>query len=275
MATINLLNTYGKKLDQQFVSGLYTNAAVNEDYTFAGVNSIDVLTAITQAPTDYDSTATGDRFGGLNELEDAKNTYELANKKAFGIAIDMTNNDDQGGLKVAGKVLKAQIDEQILPLIDQNRLATAATGAIAVNQTETYDAADAYGNVLDLNVHLDEAKVPLKGRGLYVTPSFYKDIKEQIVTTTNASGTADKYVGKGVVGELDGVPVIKVPTSYFPANVKAILVHKSALLGARKTSMTRIVDSERMAGKLLQGLYRYDSFILDAKKKGVAAVVAA
>jgi hypothetical protein len=270
---VNLLTTYGKKLDQPFVHKLYTNASVNEDYSFVGVNAIDVLTAVTVAPHDYDNTDTEDRFGGLNELQDTKKTYTLANKKAFSIAIDVTNNSDQGNLKQAGKVLNREIEEQILPLIDKDRLATAAAGAVAATQTVTYNQAEAYENVLDANVFLDEAQAPLKGRALYVTPGFYKDIKTEIVKEVQASGTNDKFISRGWVGELDGVPVIQVPTSYFPANVKAVLIHRDALLGARKTSLSRIVDSERIAGKLLQGLYRYDSFILDAKKNGVASIV--
>ena len=71
-----------------------------------------------------------------------------------------------------------------------------------------------------------EAKAPISGRVLWVTPNFYNAIKAEIVTTVEANGYNDKLLGRGFVGELDGVAVVKVPSSYFPANTSAVMVHR-------------------------------------------------
>ena len=175
--------------------------------------------------------------------------------------------------KKAGEVMRIEMNEQIIPMIDADRLATAATGASAVSQA-VEASADAYQDTLKLNEYLDECKAPLAGRVLFVTPAEYTLVKTAITTNILASGYNDKLVGKGFVGELDGVPVVKVPTSYFPAGVKAILLHRDSLLGVRQVTETRIItDSEFVSGSILLGRFIFGSFILKGKEKGVAAIV--
>lgn len=175
--------------------------------------------------------------------------------------------------KKAGEVMRYEMNEQIIPMIDADRLATAAAGATAVSQAITVDT-DFYQSVLKANEFLDEAKAPLSGRVLFITPAGFTLVKTAITTEILASGYNDKLVGKGFVGELDGVPVVKVPTSYFPAGVKAILVHRDSLLGVRQVTETRIVtDSEFVSGSILLGRFIFGSFILKGKELGVASIV--
>jgi hypothetical protein len=270
---VNLAEKYSAQLDQIWTHGSYTDSWINKKYDFDGVKSVKVYTVTSVDPSDYDRTSTGDRFGGANELQDTVATYQLSNDKSFKIAIDRGNYEQGMRAKKAGEVMKIEMNEKVIPLIDKNRLATAATGATAVSQTVTATT-DSYEDTLDLNVFLDEAKAPLEGRVLFVTPAFYKGIKLAINKEIHASEYNNKLVGKGFVGELDGVPVVKVPTSYFPANTLAILVHRDSLLGARQITETRIkTDSEFVSGSLLLGRFIYDSFILDGKRLGVAAIV--
>ena len=175
--------------------------------------------------------------------------------------------------KKAGEVMRVEMNEKIIPMIDADRLATATAGASAVSQAITATT-DAYQDTLKLNEFLDECKAPLEGRALFITPAEYNLVKTAITTNILASGYNDKLVGKGFVGELDGVPVIKVPTSYFPTGVKAVLIHRDALLGVRQVTETRIItDSELVSGSVLVGRFIFGSFVLEAKKNGVAAIV--
>lgn len=270
---VNLAEKYSSKLDQMWTHASYTDAWINKKYDFDGVKTVKVYTVTTVAPGDYDRTSTGDRFGGNNELQDTIATYTIKYDKSFKIAIDRGNFEQGVRAKKAGEVMKHEMNEQIIPMIDINRLATAAAGATAVSQT-VQQSTDSYEDTLDLGVFLDEAKCPLEGRVLFVTPAFYKGIKLAIVKEVEANEYNNKLLGKGFVGTLDGVPVVKVPTSYFPAGVKAILVHRDTLLGVRQITETRIkTDSEFVSGAILLGRFIFDSFILEGKKLGVAAVV--
>ena len=271
--SVNLATKYSSKLDQLFTAGSYTDRYINKKYDFTGAKTVEVYTVTTVAPSNYDRTNTGDRFGGNNELEDVITAYTINNDKSFKIAID-DGNYEQGALaKKAGEVMRAEMEEQVIPMIDANRLLKAAIGAAAASQYYSPTANDAYGDVLKMSAALDEAKAPIAGRVLWVSPTFYNAIKKQITTTVLGSGYNDKLLGRGFVGELDGVPVVKVPTSYFPSNTSAIMVHRDALLGVDQIKTTRIIsDSELVDGKVLVGRFIFDSFILNGKKNAVAAI---
>lgn len=270
---VNLATKYASQLDQIWAHASYTDNWINKKYDFDGVDTVKVYTVTSVAPGDYSRTSTGDRFGGNTELQDTIATYQLTNDKSFKIAIDRGNFEQGMRAKKAGEVMRIEMNEQIIPMIDKDRLATAAAGATAVSQAVTATT-DAYQDTLKLNEHLDECKAPLEGRVLFVTPAEYNLVKTAIATNVLASGYNDKLVRKGFVGELDGVPVVKVPTSYFPANVKAIMVHRDSLLGVRQVTETRIkTDSEFVSGSILLGRFIFGSFILKGKEKGVASIV--
>ncbi|MBO7720106.1 hypothetical protein J6S35_00505 [Candidatus Saccharibacteria bacterium] len=270
---VNLAQKYASQLDQIWTHASYTDNWINKKYDFDGVNVVKVYTVTTVAPTDYNRSGTGDRFGGNNELQDTIATYTLTKDKSFKIAIDRGNYEQGMRAKKAGEVMKYQMNEQIIPMIDKDRLATVAAGATAVSQAVTATT-DAYQDTLKLNEYLDECKAPLEGRVLWVTPAEYNLIKTAITTNILASGYNDKLVGKGFVGELDGVPVVKVPTSYFPTGVKALMTHRDSLLGVRQVTETRIItDSEFVSGSILLGRFIFGSFILKGKENGVASIV--
>lgn len=273
--SVNLAVKYKPNLDQAFTHDSYTEKFVNRKYDFDGVATVNAYTVTTVAPTNYNRTETGDRFGGNNELQDVITPYTLTNDKAFKIVIDR-GNFEQGALaKKAGEVLKAEMNEQIIPIIDKDRLATAKTAADAVTQAVTATD-DAYADVLAMEAFLDEAKAPVEGRAMFVTPAFYNALKTKIVTNMHVDKYASELIGRGFVGELDGVPVVKVPTSYFPNKTKALLWHRDAMLGAKQIMKTRIItDSELVDGSVLVGRFIYGSFALNGKKKGFASVVEA
>jgi hypothetical protein len=273
MPSINLATKYSGKLDQLFTAGSYTDAYINKDYDFTGAKTVEVYTVSTVELSNYDRTNTGDRFGGNNEIQDVVTAYTIGNDKCFKLTIDEGNYQQQALAKKAGEVLKAQMEEKVIPTIDKNRLLKAAIGAAAVSQYYSPTANDAYGDVLKMSAALDEAKAPQSGRVLWVTPAFYNGIKSQITTNVEASGYNDKLLGRGFVGELDGCPVVKVPTSYMPTNTSAIMIHRDALLGAKQIMNTRIItDSELVDGTILLGRFIFDSFVLNGKKKAVAAI---
>lgn len=270
---VNLAVKYSGKLDQLFTAGSYTDRYVNKKYDFTGAKTVEVYTATTVDPTNYDRTSTGDRFGGNSELQDTITAYTIGNDKSFKIAIDRGNYEQGALAKKAGEVMKAEMEEKVIPMIDANRILKAAIGAAAASQYYAPTANKAYEDVLKMSAALDEAKAPISGRVLWVTPTFYNAIKAEIVTTVEANGYNDKLLGRGFVGELDGVAVVKVPSSYFPANTSAVMVHRDALLGVDQIKTTRIItDSEFVDGSILVGRFVFDSFILNGKKNAVAAI---
>ena len=102
--------------------------------------------------------------------------------------------------------------------------------------------------------------------------SFAKQINRQ-PTNVYQVLTGERRFPRGFVGELDGVNIVVVPQSYFPTNVKCVIWHKDALLGAKQIMKTRIItDSELVDGSVLTGRFIFGSFALDAKKKAIASI---
>ena len=270
---VNLAQKYSSVLDQVFTAGSYTDKYVNKKYDFDGVQTINVYTVTTVEPTNYNRAETGDRFGGNNELQNIVTPYTLKNDKSFKLVIDRGNYEQTALAEKAGAVMKAEMEERVIPMIDADRIKAAATGATAVSQAITAGN-NAYTDILKAEAFLDEDKAPVEGRVLFVTPGYYNTIKEYITTTMHADTYSSKLISRGYVGELDGIPVVKVPTSYFPTKTNAVLWHRDALLGAKQIMNTRIkTDSELVDGTLLLGRFIYDSFVLNGKKKSVASIV--
>ena len=270
---VNLAQKYSSVLDQVFTAGSYTDKYVNKKYEFDGVQTINVYTVTTVEPTNYKRSDTGDRFGGNNELQNVVTPYTLNNDKSFKLVIDRGNYEQTALAEKAGAVMKAEMEERVIPMIDADRLKAAATGATAVSQAITAGN-NAYTDILKAEAFLDEDKAPVEGRALFVTPGYYNTIKEYITTTMHADTYSSKLISRGYVGELDGIPVVKAPKSYFPAKTNAVLWHRDALLGAKQIMNTRIkTDSELVDGTLLLGRFIYGSFVLNGKKKSVASIV--
>ena len=168
---VNLATKYASKLDQLFTAGSYTDRYVNKKYDFTGAKTVEVYTVTTVDPTNYDRTNTGDRFGGNNELQDVITAYTIGNDKSFKITIDDGNYEQQALAKKAGEVMRAEMEEKVIPMIDANRLNKAAIGAAAVSQYYSPTSNKPYEDVLKLSAALDESKAPQSGRVLWVTPA--------------------------------------------------------------------------------------------------------
>ena len=144
---VNLAQKYSSVLDQVFTAGSYTDKYVNKKYDFDGVKTINVYTVTTVEPSDYSRTETGDRFGGNNELQNIVTPYTLNNDKSFKLVIDRGNYEQTALAEKAGAVMKAEMEERVIPMIDADRFKAAAAGATAVSQAITAGS-NAYTDIL-------------------------------------------------------------------------------------------------------------------------------
>jgi hypothetical protein len=81
---------------------------------------------------------------------------------------------------------------------------------------------------------------------------------------------AQKMLINGQVGEVDGVKIVKIPSSYFPANTDFILTHPVATVAAEKLEDYKTHDNPvGINGWLVEGRKRYDAFVLANKKNAI------
>lgn len=270
---VNLASKFSPKIDERFKLGALTERSVHQDYEWTGVNAINVYSIGTVAMGDYTRTGAA-RYGVAGELQDTTANYTLARDRSFTFTIDRGNHLDQQMVKEAGKALARQIAEVVIPEIDTYRLSKYVTAAAANGGRPTatnITASNAYTSLLSAQEYLDENKVPVEGRIVYVTPKFLNFIKID-PNFMKASELTSKALINGQVGEIDGIAVVKVPSSYMATKTPFILVHKSAMVAPKKLADYKTHDNPPgINGWLVEGRIYYDAFVLDAKKKAVYA----
>ncbi len=279
---VNLADKMAGKVAERFKLGSLTESGVNKEYEWNGVNSIDVLSISTTALNDYVRTGTN-RYGSPAELQDTKQTMLLAKDRAFAQTIDQGNFIQQQMLKRAGEALKREIDEVVIPEVDIYRILTMFNAANANNATTgaptALSSSNAYLKFLAANELLDEKKVPALGRVAFVSPQTYNFLKLDPSFQKN-SDLSYKNLINGQVGEVDGVKLVKVPSSYLPKTATGtatpvpigfVIVHPSATVAPEQLNTTRIHENPPgINGWLIEGRMIYDAFVLDAKKDALA-----
>lgn len=260
---------YSGKVDERFAVASLTNQAVNNDYDFVDVNVVKVYSIPTVALGNYGTSGTS-RYGTPADLQNSVQTLTLAQDKAFTFIIDSKAADDTAGAMEAGRALRRQVDEVVIPEIDKYRLSVLATKA-GKTVTGSITKSNAYDAFLDGTNAMRDAGVPETGRLCYCSPAFYKAIKQD-ESFIKASDVAQNMLVTGSVGMVDGTNLIPVPTSYLPTGVNFIMTHKVACVGPVKLESYKIHDNPPgINGKLVEGRIRFDAFVLDSKKAAVYA----
>ena len=271
--SINLAIKYASKIEERFVLESLVFGKGTAKYDWTGTKEVRSITPTTVALTNYDladADATAARFGALTEVQDALNTYTLTQDKSFNLAIDRGNNESQMLVKKAGAVMKMEVDEQVIPAMDAYALAayagTTGVQTSAVLALTKSNIVDAFGAAI---AGLVNNKVPATGNIAWITASeFAKLVASPEFLNLEKLGT--KAVGKGVVGEVHGIQIIRVPDSYMPAKTSFIVAHPSCLMPVKKINTLRILkEHPDIDGSVLQGRIMYDAFVLNQKTKGV------
>ncbi len=260
----NLAGKYQKTIDEVFrinsVTDIIINKGIRLDYQ--GVNAITIYGVATVAEGAYTRSGTN-RFGALAELDTTKQTFTLSQDRAFTYSIDRGNYEDSMMVTEAGSTLQRQIEVVCVPNTDIYRLAALTTYAIANSQSTTValTSSNVYVQFLARQITLDDAKVPADGRVAFVTPATYALLKQDS-NFIKASNTAQDMLQKGVVGDVDGVTIVKVPTSYLIANTGFMIVHNSVLVAPHKFDTFRILkEVQGIDGWVVEGRRYYDAFI--------------
>ena len=271
---INYASKYSQKVDEKFTLLSLTDKAVNKDYDFVGVNAVNVYSIPTSPMNDY--TMSGDsRYGTPEELQDTKQTLVMSKDRSFTFTIDRRNYEDTQMTKEAGKALARQIEEVVTPEIDVYRLSKMATEAGNKSSATAITNDNAYDVFLDGQNKLLDNKVPMTGRLCYCSPKFYKAIKLD-GSFIKAGDLSQNMLIKGQVGEIDGVAIIPVPSSYLAAGVEFIITHPMATTSPMKLADYKIHDNPPgINGWLVEGRVYYDAFVLTNKASAIYAHMSA
>lgn len=271
----NYASKYEKTIDEVFRLKSVTTEIINKGIrlTYNGVNAVSIYGVATVAEGNYVRSGTN-RFGSLAELDTTKQTFTLSQDKSFTYSIDRGNYEDSMMVTEAGSTLKRQIEVVCVPNTDIYRLTTLHAYAVAnsftaTNSGTTSTASTAYTKFLDMQSILDNKFVPSEGRVAFVTPAYLSFLKLD-ANFTKPSDVVAKNLISGQVGEMDGVPIVKVPVSYLPAKAEVLLVHKETLIAPHKFDTYRILkEVQGIDGWVVEGRRYYDAFVTTARGKGI------
>lgn len=269
---INLITEYSTLLDKRFTQKSLTEAHCGHDYSWDGVNSIKVFTIDPVTINDYNTTGTN-RFSGGNaptNLGDEVNTYTLSKKRSFSTILEGTQGQDQKNIKKANAVLKQIWDEQMVPEIDKYRLKTWADGAgkTVINST-ALTKSTIIEQILKGQAHLNNKLVGRDGRVCFITETMAVNCKLASELSYNPAYTS-KAIVNGEVARMGGLPIVAVPDDWMPSGIEFMIKYKKASADPTKLKMLRVLKNvQGIFGDVLEGLSRYDSFVLAQKANGI------
>ena len=270
---INLVTKFIPYVDEMFTKESKKSLLTNQNFKWDGAHSVKVFKISTSGMSDYkrnpESGFTGSRYGDVNDLDVATEEFTLKKDRSFTFAIDKLDEDETASQLAAATALSRQQREVVIPEVDTYVYDVMCGGAGTKPEPLTLTAENIYSEILKAGNELDNALVPETGRQLVVTPDVYALMKKckDIVMETDIGNDLRL---KGVVSNLDGANVIKVPAARLPKGFGFMLAHPCATVAPTKLEDYKIHrDPPGISGSLVEGRICYDAFVLDNKAKAI------
>jgi len=272
MPTINLMTQYADKLELKMKREALVWGKAKGKYRFDGVNTVKSITPITQTPNDYNPNANGARFGTLTEVEDSEHTYTLQYSKSNNMSIDKQYNTEQKMLKRASEILRYQIEQEYVPMMDKQALTqyVTATG-IASKVDGTLTSSTAIEAVKAARTSFVNNHVFGSGKDLvmWVKPGIL-DLMAASSEFKNWEKIGTKAFVDGSIGRAAAFSIIEVPDDVMPENVNFVCVNLNCIMNVNKFKTLRILtEHPDVDGSVLQPHFRYGAFVNATNSKGV------
>ena len=260
-------------VDEQFTTESKKQLVTNQDFAFAGAHTVKVYKISTGTMNDYGRTGpTGEnwsRYGKVQSLDATTETMTLSKDRSFTFAIDALDEDETEGQLEAASALARQVRQVVIPEVDTYVFDKICKGAGTKPTAITLTADNIYDEIIKASKELDNAEAPETNRVLVVTPDIYLLMKKSPDIVLETDIGEDMRL-RGVIGNLDGLTVIRMPASRLPENFGFLVVHPCATVAPTKLESYKTHDNPPgISGALVEGRIVYDAFVLDNKKKAI------
>lgn len=272
---VNLASKFEKKTSEALSAGRKTQLVTNQNWSWDGVTSINVYTLTDPTMGNYDVDGGSQRYGNPTEVEDTIQTFTLSRDRSWTKVMDKLNKQDTAGVRSPGKYLAQATKNVTIPEIDTYIIAAIVTaGEVASRDDIVADAAttaaNAYVNFLAINADISNGEAPMTGRVALATPSYVSFLKQSTLLSSSDVSSRDKK--SGVMGMLDGVKIVEVPSARFPANTDLVITHKDVCVAPEKlVDYTLHSNPQGVSGDVLEYRHRYDAFV-DTNKTNMIGI---
>lgn len=279
---VNLVTKFLPYVDEMFSTESKKSMLTNNDFAWTGAHTVKVHKVNTVPMTDYDRDGSSvgiapedgepvvwSRYGALGAVENTLEEFTLTKDRSFTFAIDKLDQDETDGVLGSAAALARQQREVIIPEVDKYVYGVMTAGAGTKPAPVTLTEDNIYDEILKGNTALDNAEVNETGRVLMVTPDVYLLMKKCPDITLN-SDIGQEVRLKGVIADLDGVSVMKIPAARLPKDFGFMIAHPVATVAPTKLEEYKTHDNPPgISGTLVEGRIVYDAFVLDNKAKAI------
>lgn len=278
-ATIHFDEKYKAALMQGFDKGSETDGLFDHslDVEFSGVKTVHVKSLRTEPLQDYDRTkavGTGSRYGDTKEVGNDEQTFTMTRDRSLPLSVDKGNNMEVMDKHKVGAIMKAEMEEHIIPEVDTYRLKKWAENAgmhEELTATPTTDTIIGY-IIKARNKQRDKG---VKGDVSLLIPYEYLDTLQLAKQWVNLDSLGGKTLPKGTVGQISGMNVLPMSNDRMPANVVFMILHKKSVISPMKIKEFKgHVDPPGLSGDLIEFRMIYDAFVLGKKADGVLVACA-
>ena len=266
----NLATRYLTEVDERFARESQAMLALNNDYKCQGDKTFKVYSIPVVPMVDY-ARSGNSRYGTPVDLSRNVQTLTVTKDRAFTFIIDKGDKLQSEMVSDAGKALSRQLREVWVPEFDTYVFKTLAAAAQANGNyaSTAVDKTNAYAAFLDGMEKLGDANVPDQGRVAFCTYKFANLLKQD-PACMKYSDQSQQMILKGVIGEVDGCKIVKVPSSRLPAGAAFIITHPIAATAPKQLDEYKIHDNPPgISGWLVEGRFIYDCFVLNEKANAI------
>jgi hypothetical protein len=266
----NLASKYSKKIDERFTRASQAMLALNNDYEFTGVNTVNVYSIPTVPMNDYQRSGSN-RYGEAKDLQRNVQSMTVKRDRGFTFIIDKGDKVQSEMVMDAGKALGRQTNEVMIPEFDAyvfRTLAYHATNHGGFSDT-AITKSNAYEKFLEGMEYMGSRNVPDQGRVAFCSYRYANFLKQDPAFMRYGDKSQEMLV-KGIIGEVDGCKIVKVPSSRLPAGCAFILCHPCAATAPKQLEEFKTHDNPPgISGWLVEGRIIYDCFVLDEKADAI------
>ena len=271
---INLVTKFLPYVDEQFSTESKKSLLTNQDFTWTGAHTVKVYKISTSDMNDYDrngakSATQWSRYGAVADLDATTEEFTLTKDRSFTFAIDKLDTDETAQQLQAASALARQNREVVIPEVDSYTYGVMCSKAGHKPDAKALSTTNIYAEILAASEALDNAEVPETGRVLVVTPATYALMKKSKDIVMETDIGADLRL-RGVISNLDGALVMKIPAVRLPAGFGFMLAHPVATVAPVKLEDYTVHDNPPgISGALVEGRVCYGAFVLDNKAKAI------
>lgn len=270
---IELATKFASYTDEQFSTESKKALLTNQDFDWTGAHTVKVYKVSTSGMNDYGREGPDEgnwsRYGAVKDLDATTEEFTMKKDRSFTFTIDKLDTDETAMQVQAASALARQQREVVIPEVDTYTYGVMCAGAGNKPAAVALTAENFYDEIIKASTVLDDAEVPETGRVLVVTPAGYRIMKKckDIVMETDIGNDLRL---KGVIANLDGMSVQKIPANRLPAGFGFMIAHPCATVAPTKLEEYKIhQDPPGISGSLVEGRICYDAFVLENKAKAI------